>query len=222
MASVIVFDLDDTLYLEIDFVRSGFAAVDRWVNDRFAILGFFDRAWALFEAGRRGDVFDRALLELGIPVSPGLVRHLVDIYRGHAPSIQLAPDAEETLDALCHRRSAALLTDGFGTTQARKVAALGLTGRLRPIIYTDELGSDMQKPHPQGFLAIQKEFGLGAREFVYVADNPAKDFVGPRGLGWKTVRVRRPEGQYAQLSVEPAQEADNTVTSLRELDLAEL
>ena len=39
MASVIVFDLDDTLYLERDFVRSGFAAVDRWVSDRFAISG---------------------------------------------------------------------------------------------------------------------------------------------------------------------------------------
>ena len=222
MASVIVFDLDDTLYLERDFVRSGFAAVDRWVSDRFAISGFFDRAWALFEAGRRGDVFDCALSELTIRVNPELVQHLVDIYRGHAPSIRLAPDAEEALAVLCPRRRAALLTDGLGTTQARKVEALGLAERLRPIIYTDELGSGMRKPHPQGFLAIQNEIGLAAHEFVYVADNPSKDFVAPRRLGWRTVRVRRPEGQYAQLSVEPAREADNTVTSLRELDLAEL
>ena len=100
--------------------------------------------------------------------------------------------------------------------------ALGLAERLRPIIYTDELGNGMQKPHPQGFLAIQNEFGLPARNFVYVADNPSKDFIGPRALGWKTVRVRRPEGQYAHLSVEPAQDADKTVTSLRELDLGEL
>jgi putative hydrolase of the HAD superfamily len=222
MASVIVFDLDDTLYLERDFVRSGFAAVDRWVSDRFAISGFFDRAWALFEGGRRGDIFDCALTELTIRVSPELIRHLIDVYRKHAPSIELAADAEEALAALCPRHTAALLTDGFGTTQARKVLALGLAERLRPIIYTDELGSGMQKPHPQGFLAIQNEFGLPARNFIYVADNPSKDFIGPRGLGWKTVRVRRPEGQYAHLSVGPAQDADKTVTSLRELDLGEL
>ena len=131
------------------------------------------------------------------------------------------PDAEEALAALCPRHTAALLTDGFGTTQVRKVLALGLAERLRPIIYTDELGSGMQKPHPQGFLAIQNEFGLPARNFVYIADNPSKDFIGPRGLGWRTVRVRRPEGQYAHLSVEPAQDADKTVTSLRDLDLGE-
>jgi putative hydrolase of the HAD superfamily len=222
MASVIVFDLDDTLYLERDFVRSGFAAVDKWINDRFDISGFFDRAWALFETGRRGDIFDRALVDLEIRASSGLVQHLVRIYRGHAPSITLAPDAEEALTALCDRCGAALLTDGYGTTQARKVAALGLSTRLRPVIYTDELGSGMQKPHPKGFLAIQKEFGLASGEFVYVADNPSKDFIGPRALGWKTVRVRRPEGQYSHLSVEPARDADSTVTSLRELDLAEL
>jgi putative hydrolase of the HAD superfamily len=222
MASVIVFDLDDTLYLERDFVRSGFAAVDRWVSDRFATSGFFDRAWALFDVGRRGDIFDCTLSELTIRVSPELIRHLVDIYRGHAPSIRLASDAEELLAVLCLHRRAALLTDGLGITQARKVEALGLVGRLRPIIYTDELGSGMWKPHPQGFLAIQNEFGLAAHEFVYVADNPSKDFVAPRRLGWKTIRVRRPEGEYARLCAEPALEADRIVTSLRELDLAEL
>ena len=81
MATVITFDLDDTLYLERDFVRSGFVAADGWVRDRFAVAGFFDRAWALFEAGRRGDIFDRALSALHIRTSPALVQHLVGIYR---------------------------------------------------------------------------------------------------------------------------------------------
>lgn len=222
MASVIVFDLDDTLYLERDFVRSGFAAVDRWVSDRFARSGFFDRAWALFEAGRRGDIFDRTLSALAIGVSPELIQCLVNIYRAHVPTIRLAPDAEEILAALCPGRRAALLTDGQGTMQARKVRALGLVERLRPIIYTDELGSGMRKPHPQGFLAIQNELGRVAHEFVYIADNPSKDFIAPRRLGWKTIRVRRPEGEYAKLCADPTFEADRTLTSLRELDLAEL
>jgi putative hydrolase of the HAD superfamily len=222
MASVIVFDLDDTLYLERDFVRSGFMAVDRCVSHRFEISGFFDRAWSLFEAGRRGDIFNCALSELAIQVSPELVRLLVDIYRGHEPSIQLAPDAEEVLLAVCSRRRAALLTDGPRTTQARKVAVLDLIERLRPIVYTDDLGRGMQKPHPQGFLTIQGAFGLAAHEFVYVADNPSKDFLAPRQLGWRTVRVRRPEGQYAHLCVEAAKEADHTVTSLTELDLLDV
>jgi len=222
MASLIVFDLDDTLYLERDFVRSGFVAVDGWVGDRLGVRGFFERAWALFEAGHRGDIFDRALHELAVPVRPELVQALVATYRGHTPSITLAPDAEQALAALCPRRRTSLLTDGPGRTQAGKVAALGLGERLRPIVYTDELGSGMGKPHPDGFLRIQRELAVPSREIVYVADNPGKDFVAPRRLGWKTVRVRRPQGLYARVSAEPGQEADRTVTSLSELDLAEL
>src|SRR5262245_47772453 len=100
MASIIVFDLDDTLYLERDFVRSGFAAVDRWVGDTLAISGFFDRAWELFEAGQRGDIFDCALAASAVQASPELIRHLVAIFRDHVPSIRLAPDAEEVLAGL--------------------------------------------------------------------------------------------------------------------------
>jgi putative hydrolase of the HAD superfamily len=222
MATVITFDLDDTLYLERDFVRSGFIAADSWVRDRFAVAGFFDTAWTLFEAGRRGDIFDRALAALNVRVSPEIVRQIVDIYRGHTPSIQLAADAEEALTYLCARRRITLVTDGYRNTQARKVEALGLVGRFEQIVYTDELGRGKWKPHPEGFRAIQSEFGLAAQEFVYVADNPQKDFIAPRQLGWKTVRVRRPEGQYARLCAEPRLEPDYTVTSLRELDLAAL
>ena len=37
-----------------------------------------------------------------------------------------------------------------------------------------------------------------ASVYLYVADNPVKDFAAPRQLGWVTVRVRRPCGlQYA-------------------------
>jgi putative hydrolase of the HAD superfamily len=221
MPAVIVFDLDDTLYLERDFVRSGFVAVEGWISDNFGVCGFFERAWTLFEHGRRGDIFDRVLSALSIQSNPDLIRHLVDIYRRHVPQIRLASDAEEALAAVCPRCRTALLTDGPGSTQARKVEALGLIGRLRPIVYTDDFGRGMWKPHPRGFVAIQDEFGLPAHEFVYVADNPIKDFVTPRRLGWKTVRVRRPEGEYAWRCAEPAMEADRTVTSLREFDLAE-
>ena len=59
LADVVVFDLDDTLYLERDYVRSGFRAVDAWLASR-GILGFFGEAWANFENGLRGKAFDRA------------------------------------------------------------------------------------------------------------------------------------------------------------------
>lgn len=32
--------------------------------------------------------------------------------------------------------------------------------------------------------------------FVYVADNPGKDFIAPKELGWGAIRVRRPGGLH--------------------------
>ena len=37
---VLVLDIDDTLYLERDYVRSGFKCVGEWVNDRLGLSEF--------------------------------------------------------------------------------------------------------------------------------------------------------------------------------------
>lgn len=43
---LVIFDLDDTLFLERDFVRSGFAAVGRWMARTIGISNF-DRTLSL-------------------------------------------------------------------------------------------------------------------------------------------------------------------------------
>jgi putative hydrolase of the HAD superfamily len=50
---------------------------------------------------------------------------------------------------------------------------------------------------------------------VYVADNPAKDFVAPRALGWATVRVRRAGSLHQR--VESGPDVDREVTDLGDL-----
>ena len=49
----LVFDLDDTLYLERDFARSGFAAAGDWLQQELGIGGFAETGWRIFEAGDR-------------------------------------------------------------------------------------------------------------------------------------------------------------------------
>jgi putative hydrolase of the HAD superfamily len=50
---------------------------------------------------------------------------------------------------------------------------------------------------------------------VYVADNPIKDFAGPRRLGWRTVRIRRPGGLHADLP--SGDDVEQEIASLDEL-----
>src|SRR3546814_2047633 len=85
VASVVVLDLDDTLYLERDYVRSGFKAVEQWLVLERAAAGFSDTCWRLFEGGHRGDIFDQGLLELGLDSHAELVAQLVTVYREHHP-----------------------------------------------------------------------------------------------------------------------------------------
>ena len=67
---------------------------------------------------------------------------------------------------------------------------------MAPVVLTGTLGEGRSKPHPTAFQLVEEALGCGADECVYVADNPKKDFGGPRSLGWRTVRVRRHGGLH--------------------------
>jgi putative hydrolase of the HAD superfamily len=218
MTAAVVFDLDDTLYPERDFVRSGLQAADRWLAAERGVAGLLDHAWRRFAAGERGRLFDQALADLGLAAEPALIAALVGAYRDHRPAIALAPGIGELLDSLRRRGPLALLTDGWHRTQRRKVEALGLERWCRPIVYTDLWGREHWKPSPKGFLAIQAELGLAPPQLTYVADNPVKDFRAPRALGWRTIRLRRPTGEHAlRQAASPADDADRVIVDLGEL-----
>jgi putative hydrolase of the HAD superfamily len=193
--ALVVFDLDDTLYLEADFVRSGFAVVE----DALGIRGLAATAWALHEGGLRGRVLGEALRRHGREATPDEVTRAVAIYRAHRPRIDVAPDAAAALASLAPDSSfeLALLSDGLAETQRNKIEALGIGRWIRELVLTDELAPDRAcwKPHPAAFRRLQ-----ATREYpavrVYVADNPRKDFDAPVQLGWHTVRLRRPGGLW--------------------------
>lgn len=198
MAGVIVLDVDDTLYLERDYARSGFAAVGDHLRDRRGIEGAGDRAWGHFEQGHRGDLFDRVLADAGLAPDPALIRELVEVYRSHAPAIRLLPDAEAFIErALADGRRLALISDGPIAAQSAKVEALSLRRRFDPVILTDAWGRDFWKPHERAYRAVMDQHGRPAADHVYIGDNPLKDFHAPKRLGWNTIRVRRPEGEHA-------------------------
>lgn len=215
--TVIVFDLDDTLYLERDFARSGFRHVSRAFADR---LGSAERSAELmlhhFDGPNRRRVFDATLESLGRPADAALVGEMVAAYRSHEPAIALLPDAERALARLAGRPSG-LISDGDAAMQRRKISALRLAGRVGTMILTGELGPGMGKPHPRAFEELARRAGASAGECVYVGDNVAKDFVAPNALGWRTVRVVRPEGIYVDAVASAGGAPRETIRSLDEL-----
>ncbi|WP_395327344.1 HAD family hydrolase [Novosphingobium sp. BL-8H] len=187
---VVVFDLDDTLYLERDFALSGFAAVGRRLEMRHGITGFSEECARLLDEGVRGSIFDRALAALGALSAGIAIADLVALYRRHRPKITLAPDAARLLDRI-DGRTGALITDGPARMQAGKVGALGIATQLGRLVLTGMLPPGCGKPHPMPFQLVERWSGRPPHDHVYIADNGAKDFVGPRARGWRTVQILR-------------------------------
>ena len=196
----VVFDLDDTLYPELDFVRSGFRAIAAAFSSRLGPpQAAFDRLWHEFQTGDRRHVFDRVVSHGTDAADPTLVSRMVDTYRRHMPSLTLFPDADRALERLAGRMRLGILSDGAVETQRNKIAVLALQSRVNEVIISDEIGREYWKPHVRCFEEIAKRLGCSAAELAYVADNPAKDFVAPNALGWLSIRVRREGGIYGNV-----------------------
>jgi putative hydrolase of the HAD superfamily len=213
---VVAFDMDDTLFLERDYVRSGFTAVGEWARRELGVRDLGDRAWAAFEAGVRSRIFDEVLDACGVRDDASVVPRLVDVYRSHAPTIELLDDVSAWLATPPTGAALAVVTDGPLASQRAKAAALGLAGWAHPIVFTEALGPGRGKPHPAAFEHVEAATGLAAEACAYVADNPAKDFAGPHRRGWRTVRVRRTGSLHVGTS--SGDDVDAEITGFEGLD----
>ena len=187
----------------------------RGLNRSCELRGFFERAWEQFEAGRRGDVFDVVLREGGIEPTPEVVLRMLECYRSHVPSITPLRDATDLVVQLREHVLLAAVTDGPLESQRAKADALDVEAWATLVVFTAELGPGFGKPHPRSFELVEQVLGTHGQENLYLADNPAKDFVAPRALGWRTVRVRRPESLHAAVAC--GDDVDLEVTDLSTL-----
>lgn len=217
MIKAVVFDLDDTLYPEAQFVTSGFDAVDSWLAAQEVMRDFSSYAMELFHQGRRGNIFNLVLDQLGIAYDDALIQSMVRVYREHEPTIEPFEDALSVLrDLSCHWLG--LISDGFYISQRNKLNSLGLQTFFDFVVLTDQYGRDCWKPNPFAFKMIMEKTGFSAEEHVYVADNPGKDFVAPNALGWKTVQVKRLSGEYRDVKPPESGIPSQVVSSLLGLD----
>lgn len=207
-----VFDLDDTLYSERDYARSALAFAAAQIARSFAVDPGA-RMIELFDGGA-SDPIGLFWAEAGLPDSGRA--QVISAMRAHVPTIALRDDASHLIGRLRGTGLGyAILSDGRSVTQRAKIAALGCLD-ADPISISEETG--LAKTDERRFRAIEEQFS-GWR-FVYVGDNPAKDFLVPNRLGWGTVMLRDGGGNiHAQESVsDPEYLAKQTIESLRELE----
>ncbi len=121
----VVFDMDDTLYPEKDFVFSGYRAVSEYVFNDFGI-DVESRLQSLFAGGMRGDLFSNVLKHYQLEFDENYVLKLVSIYRTHSPSIRPYVDIQALNTLKNNGILLGVLTDGWLSVQQNKLDALGI------------------------------------------------------------------------------------------------
>lgn len=198
MIRALIFDLDDTLYIEEDFFKSGFGAVARLLESRGVgcATELKDQLLSIHLMEGREGVFDKAAARLAFPRD--WIPELISLFRSHAPTIQLAPDVAPVLARLRERYLLGCITDGWADVQRRKIDALAVTDLIDTIVIADDKGREFWKPSSVPFEDCCARLGVSAGEAVYVGDHPERDVGGACNAGIACVRIRRERGYFRQ------------------------
>lgn len=213
---VVVFDLDDTLYKEVDYLKSAYREIASRVYPALA-SDFKEQdevyRWMRLNYQQGKNVFDE-LMRYGVPFDK---QELLRIYREHKPTIGLSDGAIEVLEALKKEgHTIGLITDGRSLTQRNKIEALGLDEYMESalVLISEETG--YSKPSLESYRYVMHRYPES--NYVYVGDNPQKDFYAPNQLGWMTICLKD-DGRniHPQEEVEEAYRAQLVVNNLKEL-----
>lgn len=208
MSKVVVFDLDDTLYNEIDFVKSGFRQIACYLGDdsleELMISWYYEKK----------NVFETLndYLKISVPIDTYLT-----IYRNHVPSIHLSEDVKYVLQELKNKGYIlGLITDGRSITQRNKITALGLYSFIdkENILISEETG--VEKPARDSYSFFMSRYPKA--DYYYIGDNPNKDFIAPNLLGWITIQLVGDDHIHSNTSnIEAMTNARIEISSINEL-----
>ncbi|MBX3241209.1 MAG: HAD family hydrolase [Chitinophagaceae bacterium] len=211
--SYYIFDLDDTLFREIDFLKSGYNHIIKNfpVEDKRSVLlkEMMDRYY------RKENVFDwltEVFAEENLTASK---ESFLKQYREHFPDIHLNEDAAAFLKKIRDKKIlAGLITDGRSVTQRNKLKALGIETFFKDIIISEEFG--FEKPNPANFLYFVEKYP--GYNFCYIGDNTRKDFIVPKQLGWK-IFCLKDSGSNIHMQDLTGFAPEEIISSLREVPI---
>jgi len=183
---VFVFDLDDTIYKEIDFLKSAYMEISQFISKqtRFEVKEIYDKMLEAYY--NKANPF-KTILEYTQPKDVS-VSMLLSIYRTHEPNITLKQSHRNILMYLKQTvYKMGLITDGRSLQQRNKLKALGLADFFDEIIISEEFGTE--KPNVKNFNFFLDKFGENYK-YIYIADNTSKDFIAPNVLHWTSICLK--------------------------------
>ncbi|WNH12223.1 HAD family hydrolase [Thalassobellus suaedae] len=174
--TIIAFDLDDTIYNELDYLKSAYKEIAVSL-DKENWLKLYAHMLSLYRSKK--NVFD--ILSRSYKIEK---EKLIEQYRVHKPIIKPFDYLIPLLIKIKKMNGKiAIITDGRELTQNNKIKSLGLNKYLDLIIISEVVGTE--KPNENNFKILELKFPN--HNYIYIADNYKKDFITPNARKWTTI-----------------------------------
>ena len=232
MISVVLFDLDDTLFAHRRAVEDGVVAHLRSTGlvDPDADFAAEAARWSALEEhhytrylhgeldylGQRRARATDFLRPYGVEFeSDAAAEEWFETYlREYRAAWQLHEDALPVLRSLSRFRLG-IITNGVTHFQQPKLDALGIAPFFEHVITSGDFGA--VKPHPSIFLHACEVFGVQPTQAAYVGDRLATDAIGAAEAGLLGIWLNRDVTATAAQQGTAERAGVRTITSLREL-----
>ncbi|MBD5116773.1 MAG: HAD hydrolase-like protein [Ruminococcaceae bacterium] len=214
----VIFDLDDTLYPQIEFDLGCLEEASRYISSLCGIHQseiFCILTKIITEKGiEYRKIFDDLFIEIKFD---GMchIKEILKYYWSASPQISLFPNTDYILDCLKKKYLLAMITDGYVNVQKYKINKLSLNNYFDNIYFTDSYGIKNRKPSKYVFDIFLKETKLSPKECVYIGNDPRKDFLPARSVGMHTIRIR--QGSFSEMTLNEEYEADYTIQNISQL-----
>lgn len=218
----LIFDLDDTLYDQVQPFRRAIAGFLPLAEEEVVALykTFRQRADEVFVASATGEMsmkdmhiyrMKKALEDRGYSVTDQVAYEIQEAYQKEQGQLELMTGAE-SLFAYCKENNIqlGLITNGPHLHQERKIQALKLEKWIEKdrIIISGQVG--VMKPSIDIFQMMERQLALSPEEIYYIGDSFENDMVGAKHAGWQAIWFNHRNRPLPESSVQ----ADAIVTKL--------
>jgi len=198
---LIIFDLDNTLFDEVDYYSATFREISKIISQKFKIRNeeqIFQEILNEFQS--KGSLFPNFFdyIRKMYNLSENYHQIFYGIQKTVKVELNLYDDAVYILDWLKKKEfSLALITNGTIEIQKNKIDLLNLKNKFHYICIARELGEE--KPSTIPYKQTLKIFNIKGDQAIYVGDNPYIDFQGSKELNIMNIRLLR--GEFMNLDI---------------------
>ena len=233
MVTTFIFDVDDTLYDQLEPFRRAFQKHFSRFEDEVKIEELYklSRKYSdeAFESTgyeitnmRKMHIYriSKAFEELGIRISDEEALQFQLDYETFQNEIKLIEEFPQIFELLLQRGAKiGIITNGANDNQLRKINQLGLEKWIAPENMLVSEGAGVSKPSKEIFEAMERRMGFSKNDVYYIGDNFDNDVIGATAAGWKTIWVNFRNHEVVNKDVPATYVVDTPEELLRLVDV---